>query len=64
MAHVVSPDEIEAKAKAAGLSIAEVCRRARVAQSTFSRWKVGKTKPTLGVYQRLCEAVEPASEAA
>jgi transcriptional regulator with XRE-family HTH domain len=60
MVHVMSPHEIEAKAKAAGLSIAEVCRRARVAQSTFTRWKAGETSPTLRVYERLCEAVEPA----
>jgi transcriptional regulator with XRE-family HTH domain len=53
MADSLTPQEIEAAAVAAGISMAEVCRRARVAPSTFSRWKAAKTEPTLGVYRRL-----------
>lgn len=63
MVALLTPSDIEAKAKAAGLTIAELCRRAGIAQSTFSRWKAGDTKPTIGVYERLCEAAQP-SEAA
>jgi transcriptional regulator with XRE-family HTH domain len=54
---ISTPSDIEAAAKKAGLSMAEVCRRAGVAQSTFNRWKNGTTQPTLGIYQRLCGAV-------
>lgn len=37
--------------------MAEVCREAGIAPSTFSRWRRGETEPTLGVYRRVCEAV-------
>jgi transposase-like protein len=32
--------ELEARAKAVGLSMSEVCRRANVHPTTFSRWKL------------------------
>jgi transcriptional regulator with XRE-family HTH domain len=57
MPALLSPIAIEALAAQAGLSMAEVCRRAGVAQSTFTRWKAGKTEPTLDVYRKLCAAV-------
>jgi transcriptional regulator with XRE-family HTH domain len=65
MSILLTPDQIEAKAAACGKSMAEVCREAAIAPSTFSRWRRGETEPTLGVYRRLCEAVGvPVSAAA
>jgi transcriptional regulator with XRE-family HTH domain len=52
---LLSPGDIEARARSAGLSMAEVCRRADIAQSTFQRWKTGETEPNLAVYRRLVE---------
>jgi predicted transcriptional regulator len=60
MSDVLTPAEIEAKAKAAGLSIGDLCRSAGIALSTFYRWRAGETSPTLDVYQRLRDACEPA----
>lgn len=57
---VLTADEFEALAKAAGLSMAEVCRRAKVAQSTFHRWKAGEAGMTLGSYAKLLDAVQAA----
>ena len=60
----MTPEQIEAAADAAGLSIAEVCRRAGIAQSTFGRWKAGRTEPTMAVYRRICAAVMTQPESA
>lgn len=66
MSELLSPKDVEKLAAAAGKSMAEVCREAGVAPSTFTRWKAGQTEPTLGVYRRLVAVVSPApaSEAA
>jgi predicted transcriptional regulator len=64
MSELLTPEEIERRASVAGLSMADVCRSAGIARSTFSRWKAGETEPTLSVYRRLCEAVSPAESAA
>lgn len=56
MADLLTAEQIEARAKAAGFSIADVCKKADIALSTFYRWKAGKTEPGIGVYQRLIEA--------
>jgi len=53
---LLTPSEIEARAKSAGLSLGELCRRADIAMSTFYRWRSGETSPTLDVYRRLVEA--------
>ena len=56
MSDLLTPTEIEACARAGGLTMAQVCKRANVAQSTFSRWKAGSTEPTIGVYRRIVDA--------
>ena len=61
---LLTPADIEAKARSAGLTIAEVCRRAEIAQSTFWRWKHGATQPSIGVYGRLCSVIQSAEDAA
>lgn len=58
MPSLLTPQEIEDRARLAGLSLAEVCRRANVAQSTFTRWKAGLSEPRLAVYRRLLVATE------
>lgn len=58
MHELLSPGDIEARARLAGLSLAELCRRAGIAQSTFTRWKAGTTEPTLSVYRRLLAVTE------
>jgi len=63
MHDLLTPQEIEARASDAGLTMAEVCRRAKVAPSTFTRWKRGATEPTLAVYRRLLDAASPAEAA-
>jgi transcriptional regulator with XRE-family HTH domain len=52
----MTPIDVEDMAKKAGMTMAEVCRRAGVAKSTFTRWKNGSTEPTLDVYRRLRDA--------
>jgi len=56
MHRLLTPAEIEAAAARAGLRMAEVCRRAGIAPSTFSRWKSGQTMPSIDVYERLVAA--------
>ena len=60
MSDTLSPAEIERRARDAGASIAAICRAADVAHTTFGRWKRGETKPTLGVYERICQALAEA----
>lgn len=57
MNDLLTAADLEALAKAKPISIAEVCRRAGVAESTFWRWKSGATEPTLGIYRRLLDVV-------
>lgn len=63
MPDLLTAADIEARARAAGLSMPEVCKRADIAVSTFWRWKAGKTEPGIGVYQRLVAVTEPARAA-
>jgi len=53
----LSADEIEAAFRANGLSMAEACRRATVAQSIFQRWKSGISGMSLASYARLIKAL-------
>jgi transcriptional regulator with XRE-family HTH domain len=61
---LLTPLDLEQRAAAAGISTTEMCRRAGVAVSTFTRWKAGKTEPTLDVYRRLRDATAQAPQAA
>lgn len=63
MNELLTAEQMEARARDAGLSLHEVCKRADIAVSTFWRWKRGLTKPSIGVYQRLIAATEPAKAA-
>lgn len=61
MSDLLTPQDVEAKARAVGLSIADVCKKANVAQSTFTRWKRGVTSPTLAVCKRMIDAINAVS---
>lgn len=56
MRDTLSPHDIEHIADHAGTSIAAICRDAGIARSTFSRWKAGRTSPSLAVYARIRDA--------
>ena len=53
MSKPLTASQIERRARARGLSIAAMCRAAKIAPSTFARWKGGETSPKLDIYQRL-----------
>lgn len=59
MADLLSPQDIEQLGADAGLSVADICRRAGIAHSTFTRWRKGDTEPTLDVYRRIRNVVLP-----
>ena len=59
--HLLSPEQIEAAARSNGIGLTELCKRAQISISTFTRWRAGKTEPTLDVYRRLIGAARPAS---
>jgi predicted transcriptional regulator len=65
-AHMDTPNLIlvtEDRARAAGLSIAEVCRRAGVYQSTWTRWKRGSNAPNFGTWNKVLRVIEGAEQA-
>jgi transcriptional regulator with XRE-family HTH domain len=64
MSELLTPADIEARAKEAGLSLVELCDRAGIALSTFYRWRTGITEPRLDIYRRLKAASEPPKVAA
>lgn len=48
-----TPRDIEREAKKVGLSITDICKRAGIQYSTFSRWKSGKTAPNITTYAKI-----------
>lgn len=64
MDDLLTPQDIERMAKDRGITIAEVCRRAGIAHTTFGRWRRGETEPTLDVYRRIRAVVVPPPAAA
>lgn len=56
---LLSPFEIEARARANGMSKKQLCAKAGIAESTLTRWKNGATTPGIEVYQRLRDASQP-----
>ncbi len=49
--------EISDRSRRHGVSIAQLCREARIAQSTFVRWKNGKMSPTVDCLNILIRAL-------
>ena len=56
----MSPEAIERQAAEAGLTLKELCARARIAQSTFYRWRSGDTEPQVRIYRRIKEVLREA----
>jgi hypothetical protein len=54
--HFPVPRDIERLAFEAGVSIAALCKRAKVTSQTFRNWKFGRFSPSLDTVQRLVEA--------
>lgn len=57
MPELLSPSDVETLARDRGLSVAQLCAQAGVAHSTFTRWRAGKTEPTLDVYRRFVNVI-------
>ena len=45
-------------ARNAGISVAELCRRADVSRGTVSRWASGETQPSMRVWIKIEEAAK------
>ena len=65
--HIIA--DLEARAKAAGLTMGEACKRAALHPTTFSRWKLSLRNPSpvganLGSLSRLQEVVVAAERTA
>jgi len=63
MDKLLNPQEIKTAAAARGISVAEMCRRAKVAESTFWRWANGGDVRT-EIYLRLRTAAFGEEQAA
>lgn len=51
-------ENMEAALRAAGVTTAALCREARIARSTFDRWKRGETEPNLKTWRGLTVAFD------
>lgn len=63
MDRLLKPQEIRTAAAKRDISVAEMCRRAKVAESTFYRWEAGGDVRT-EVYSRLKAAAFGQEQAA
>ena len=50
--------EIRAAARAAGLTIPELCEQAGVHPKTFGKWESGQSKPTIRILEKLNAVLE------
>ena len=57
MTDIPNIQEIERRCKAKGWSVSELCRRAKISQNTFARWKNGSRHPSLEKYQQVLALV-------
>lgn len=57
---IVTAKEMRDRARKVGLSDKELCEIAGIANSTFTRWKSGRTRPSMDRYCRIIEALEQA----
>lgn len=56
-----TPAEIEDRARAAGLSMSQVCRLAGLHRSIFNKWKAGEKGIMLESVNRLLDAIAAAA---
>ena len=57
MSDPLSPEQLHNRARATGLSLDELARRADMATSTIVRWKRGETSISLSNYSKLLGVV-------
>jgi hypothetical protein len=55
-------DAIEQRVTAAGVNMAEVCRRAEIQHTTWWRWKTGKAQPRKRAWEKLLTTVRGIEE--
>ena len=53
-----TPNDIEQAARAKGLSIAAMCRRADVDATAFHRWRAGDGAPNMATVQKMLDAIQ------
>lgn len=63
MPDLPTPDSIRSDATAAGLSIDEMCRRARIAPSSYYRWRNGSSSVELRTVARWLAVIRDAAGA-
>jgi transcriptional regulator with XRE-family HTH domain len=54
-----TPTQIEATAKAQGMKMSDVLRRANIAHSTWWRWKKGRFSPRFATVEKIEKALKP-----
>lgn len=59
MDDLLTAADVERLAGERGLTMPQVCDQVGIAYTTFWRWKVAKGEPSLSVYRRLRDAVQP-----
>lgn len=57
---IPTPHQVEAEAKAAGLSVRELCNLSGIAHSTFTRWRSGSTSLSVGALERFKGVIDRA----
>ena len=61
MNELPTPLTIRSAAEAVGLSVAEMCKRAGVDDSTFWRWQNGKHSPKIGIVTKWMDVIREAT---
>ncbi|UPO80331.1 XRE family transcriptional regulator [Parasaccharibacter sp. TMW 2.1888] len=58
MSKILTISEIERRARSCGISRSELCERAGISPSTYTRWKNGTSTPLVKTYERLIAAID------
>lgn len=61
---LLSPAEFERMAAELGLSLKQLADMAGISHGVVYRWRAGKTRPRIDVYERLRDALRAARRAA
>ena len=61
MIHVPTPEDVENAARSVGLSIAALCREAKVDPSTYFRWRTGHRNMGIETVRRMVQVIEQRS---
>lgn len=58
MVHPKDIAKMEETLSGSGIPVAELCRRANIAETTWGRWKGGKFKPSYSAWERVADAYQ------